>query len=293
MRLRIDIPAEKKRRLASVAHRVVGPVVGCAAGFLVGGLFGSLAGTIIGTLLGELFRRSGVSGSLQKYLADPDTRPGGPPFDEAFPGSSVLAGFVAGFDPGSELGSELGGKAEKAGAVDGFERVAVTRIALEGRGGLEKDQLNAFSRLAQSLLASAASYSAARLITCYFAQAADDPLPGAICAWALFKRHWPNPERRELTAMRSFLSRSGCPEETDGAAETALFPERAADWELLGLRPGASREEIKKSFRALSIAFHPDGLGGIEPEKRKEAEEAFRRVRTAYERLSGGKEEKV
>lgn len=273
--------------LASIARRAAGPVAGCVSGFLVGGLFGALAGAVMGTLVAELLRRSGVSGSLHKYLCGSESFRQGPPFDEAFPGACLLAGFVAAFDPGKEIG----GGAEEAGATGGFERVAVTRIALEGGAGLSSPQMGAFSRLAQGLLPSAASYPAKTLISRYFGQAGSDPLIGAICAWALFKRRWPNPEREELAAMRAFLSRSGCPDERIGEAETRLYPERAADWELLGLKPGATRDEMKKSFRALSIAFHPDGLGGIEPEKRKEAEEAFRRVRNAYERLSGGRED--
>jgi len=269
MRLRIDISAEDKRRLRSAFRRAAGPVAGCAAGFLVGGFFGALAGAILGTLVGELFRRSGPSP------------------DEAFLGAGALAGFVATFDPAAEIGGSTGTNA----LANGFERVALTRIALEGHSGLSKAQMRAFSRLAQGFLSPSASDSADTLLSSYFTQASNDSLPGALCAWALFKSRWPNPERMELSAMRSYLARAGCPEAAASAAEAGIFAERAADWELLGLKPGASREEIKKSFRSLSIAFHPDGLAGIEPEKRKEAAEAFRRVRGAYERLSGWKDE--
>jgi hypothetical protein len=287
----ISVPAVNGRALGAAARRAAGPALGCVSGLLVGGWFGALAGLVIGGLVGELFRRSGVSGSLQKYLIDTDSRRAGPPVDEAFPGACLLAGFVAAFDPGAELG----GKAESADAAGadsagGFERVAVTRIALEGGSGLGAARLGAFSRLAQSLLPSSASYSAASLLARYFGQAGGDPVAGAICAWALFRRRWPEPERERLAAMRRFLSGSGCPEDAVWASEAIVYPDRAADWELLGLKPGASRDDMKKSFRALSLAFHPDGLGAFEPEKRQEAEEAFRRVRTAYERLSGGRE---
>jgi hypothetical protein len=280
MLLPINFPKNAKRRIRSAMRVAIGPAAGSVSGFLVGGFFGALAGAVIGSLLGELFRRSSFSGSLTKYLRDPDARPEGPPFDEAFPGACLLAGFVVCFDPGSDLGVG-GGEPAK-----GFERVALTRIALDDGTGLSRSRMSAFSRLAQSLLPSAASYQAQTLIHAYFAQDGSEPIPGALCAWALFKARWPLPDKAALATMRAFLGQAGCPEETIRVCEGSLFPQRAEDWEMLGLKPGASREEIKKSFRALSHAFHPDGLGGLDPQRRKEAEEAFRRVRAAYERLS-------
>jgi hypothetical protein len=282
MPLPINFPKNAKRRIRSALRVAIGPAAGVAAGFLAGGFFGALAGAVIGSLLGELFRRSSFSGSLTKYLRDPDARPDGPPIDEAFRGACLLAGFVVSFDPGSDLGIDGGETAMAAG----FERVALTRIALDGGSGLGRARLGAFSRLAQSLLPSAASYQAKLLIRSYFAQEGCEPLPGALCAWALLKARRPQPDKAAHAKMRAFLRQAGCPEETIRVSEGRLFPQRAEDWEMLGLKPGASREEIKKSFRALSRAFHPDGLGGIDPERRKEAEEAFRRVRAAYERLS-------
>src|SRR5512145_1181924 len=119
MLLPIKLPNNVARRIRSALRVLAGPFLGAAAGFLAGGFFGALAGAVLGSLLGELLRRSGFPGSLAAYLRDPEARPNGPPFDEAFPGACLLAGFVVSFDPGSDLGIEGGVPRLEAG----FERV--------------------------------------------------------------------------------------------------------------------------------------------------------------------------
>lgn len=55
-------------------------------------------------------------------------------------------------------------------------------------------------------------------------------------------------------------------------------------YEVLGLSRGASKEEIKKSYRRLAKKYHPDVAG-----KDKKAEEKFKEVAEAYEVLSDAK----
>lgn len=52
-------------------------------------------------------------------------------------------------------------------------------------------------------------------------------------------------------------------------------------YEVLGLRPGASQDEIKKSFRSLAMKHHPDKNKGSEESKQK-----FMKIVEAYEVLS-------
>ncbi|MFB6309812.1 MAG: J domain-containing protein [Salinirussus sp.] len=53
---------------------------------------------------------------------------------------------------------------------------------------------------------------------------------------------------------------------------------RRADFEALGLEPGADQKAIREAYRDRIKEVHPDTEGGDEA--------AFRRVRSAYERLS-------
>jgi tetratricopeptide (TPR) repeat protein len=58
-------------------------------------------------------------------------------------------------------------------------------------------------------------------------------------------------------------------------------------YELLGLAPGASLEELKRAYFAAAKRFHPDALGRLGlSELRSQAEEVFARIAEAYEVLS-------
>ncbi|WP_304451248.1 DnaJ C-terminal domain-containing protein [Nocardiopsis sp. YSL2] len=50
---------------------------------------------------------------------------------------------------------------------------------------------------------------------------------------------------------------------------------------VLGLRPGATREQVDRAFRALALRHHPDAPGGDRA--------AYARVRHAYEALAGSR----
>jgi curved DNA-binding protein CbpA len=52
-------------------------------------------------------------------------------------------------------------------------------------------------------------------------------------------------------------------------------------YDVLGVKPGASQEEIKKSFRSLAMKYHPDKNKGSEESKQK-----FMKIVEAYEILS-------
>src|SRR4030095_11043958 len=57
-----------------------------------------------------------------------------------------------------------------------------------------------------------------------------------------------------------------------------------SDYELFGLAPGSSVEELKKAYRDLVKVWHPDRFGGNPPLQRK-AQEKLKQVNLAYERL--------
>ncbi len=67
------------------------------------------------------------------------------------------------------------------------------------------------------------------------------------------------------------------------------FHRQASDenrfYEILGLQPGASPEEIKKSYRKLSMQYHPDKVNHLGEEFRKVAEEKMKELNAAYQHL--------
>ena len=57
-------------------------------------------------------------------------------------------------------------------------------------------------------------------------------------------------------------------------------------YQILGLKKGASDDEIKKAFRKLSIKYHPDKQAGKSDKEKKEAEDKFKEINEAYQILS-------
>ncbi|MFZ7126783.1 MAG: DnaJ domain-containing protein [Desulfobacterales bacterium] len=54
---------------------------------------------------------------------------------------------------------------------------------------------------------------------------------------------------------------------------------------ILGVRPGASSEEIQKAFHRLATQYHPDKVAHLGEEFRNLAEEKFKKIQNAYDRL--------
>lgn len=58
-----------------------------------------------------------------------------------------------------------------------------------------------------------------------------------------------------------------------------------SDYDILEVKPNATKEEIKKAYRELSKKYHPDKVSHLGPEFRKLAEDKFKELQAAYERL--------
>ncbi len=60
----------------------------------------------------------------------------------------------------------------------------------------------------------------------------------------------------------------------------------AADpYTVLGVRPGASSEEIKKAYRELANKYHPDKVDHLGEEFKALAAKRFKQIQSAYEAL--------
>ncbi len=59
-------------------------------------------------------------------------------------------------------------------------------------------------------------------------------------------------------------------------------------YNVLGVSPGASRQEIHEAYRKLAQQYHPDKVSHLGPEIQETAKRKFIEIQQAYEQLKGG-----
>jgi DnaJ like chaperone protein len=64
-----------------------------------------------------------------------------------------------------------------------------------------------------------------------------------------------------------------------------FVPETDSAYKILEIEPGATNEEVKKAYRRMAMKYHPDKVSHLGEEFRKTADEKFKAVNEAYERI--------
>ena len=72
-------------------------------------------------------------------------------------------------------------------------------------------------------------------------------------------------------------------EPDDGPQPVELGPTRAH--QILGVRLGASWQEVGRAYRNLAFMHHPDRVAGMDPESREYSEERMKEINAAYDEL--------
>lgn len=73
-----------------------------------------------------------------------------------------------------------------------------------------------------------------------------------------------------------------------GPAEFTTNREDEGPYGVLGLRRGASRDEVRRSFHKLALQYHPDKVAHLGEKYVREAEIRFRKIKEAYDEINGG-----
>ena len=64
-----------------------------------------------------------------------------------------------------------------------------------------------------------------------------------------------------------------------------FIPDTDSAYKILETDPTASDEDVKKAYRRMAMKYHPDKVGHLGDDFRKTAEEKFRKVNEAYEKI--------
>ena len=96
-----------------------------------------------------------------------------------------------------------------------------------------------------------------------------------------------SPEVRVIDEIAYYLGISNIDHQSIKSmfVRTATRNDISNDYKILGVSETASEDEIKKAYRRLANENHPDKVSYLGEEFRKDAEEKFRKINDAYERI--------
>ena len=64
-----------------------------------------------------------------------------------------------------------------------------------------------------------------------------------------------------------------------------FIPETDSSYKILEIEPTSSNEEVKKAYRKMAMKYHPDKVSHLGEDFRKSADEKFKMVNEAYEKI--------
>ena len=64
-----------------------------------------------------------------------------------------------------------------------------------------------------------------------------------------------------------------------------FIPETDSSYKILEIDPASTNDEVKKAFRRMAVRYHPDKVSHLGEDFRKSAEEKFKKVNEAYDRI--------
>jgi DnaJ like chaperone protein len=64
-----------------------------------------------------------------------------------------------------------------------------------------------------------------------------------------------------------------------------FIPETDSSYKILEIDPSATNDEVKKAYRSMAMKYHPDKVSHLGEDYRKSADEKFKKVNEAYEKI--------
>ncbi len=89
----------------------------------------------------------------------------------------------------------------------------------------------------------------------------------------------------ELDAIEKMSEYLGISSSDYMSIRNMFVPDTDSYYRILEIDPSATDEEVKKAYRKMAMKFHPDRVGHLGEEIKKDAGEKFRKVNEAYEKI--------
>jgi DnaJ like chaperone protein len=89
----------------------------------------------------------------------------------------------------------------------------------------------------------------------------------------------------EVRSIQELANKLGVPALEFESLKNMFYRNSDSDYKILGIEASASDDEVKKAYRKMAVAFHPDKVAQLGPEYEKGAKEKFQQIQDAYENI--------
>jgi DnaJ like chaperone protein len=89
----------------------------------------------------------------------------------------------------------------------------------------------------------------------------------------------------EVTLIESISGYLGISSTDYISIRNMFIPDTDSAYKILETEPSATNEELKKAYRKMALKYHPDKVSHLGEDFRKTADEKFKRVNEAYEKI--------
>ena len=89
----------------------------------------------------------------------------------------------------------------------------------------------------------------------------------------------------EIQMVETIASYLGISSSDFTSIRNMFIPDTDASYRILEVDPKASNEEVKKAYRKMALKYHPDKVSHLGEDFRKSADEKFKNVNEAYEKI--------
>lgn len=91
--------------------------------------------------------------------------------------------------------------------------------------------------------------------------------------------------QKEIDIMERISGYMGIASNDFLSIKNMFIPETDSSYKILEIEHDASNEEVKKAYRRMAMKYHPDKVSHLGDEFRKTADEKFRKVNEAYNKI--------
>lgn len=91
--------------------------------------------------------------------------------------------------------------------------------------------------------------------------------------------------QEELNVISQISHLIGVSQPDFNSIKAMFIVEADSSYKILEVEKTATNEEVKKAYRRMAVKYHPDKVHHLGPEYQKDAQEKFKKINEAYERV--------